>query len=708
MEADQENFEVTPFIASAPIAGVAPSATFGPNGLANTNNNNNESKHIPPLASSVFKTIDEGNSTPRFIRSTLNNVPITEDILNKTKIPFGVVITPFADVGPGEEPIHVVDHGAEGPVRCRRCKAYINCHVTFVDGGRSFICNLCGQSNEVTPEYFCNLDHNGTRLDIMHRPELRFGTVEFVATKDYCNRPPLPPAYIFVIDVSWQSVLSGVLGTVVQAVKSLLDTLPAAYAAENPAAASASAPVPKTRSPVKIGFITYDRSIHFHNLKPSISQPQMMVVSDVSDVFLPISPEGGLLVDAFDSRATIESFLNRLPQLFAHTKQTEPAVGPALQAAYLAAKDRGGKVLFFQTCLPTSDIPGKLVRRDDVKLLGTDKEMTIIAPNPDDQFYKKLGVEASAAGVSIDTFLLSTSYIDVATVSQVSSLTGGSVYHYPNFTATLDGERLFREIRYTVTRSTGFDAIMRLRSSNGIRAVDFFGNFHMRNTTDMELAGIDSDKAVGIQLRHDDMLSERQNVFLQLALLYTNVHGQRRIRILNLALKTCSQVADVFRNAEMDIILNFIAKQAERDVHKKSLKTVRDIFSDQCVAILTNYRKHCASNSSPGQLILPEALKLLPVYSNSLLKCDAFRGGASVPPDLRAATLHALSCMSVSNSIPFFYPRLICATDSAASAVAPGKLPKMVRVSYERLDDTQVYLCGEFRLQLYIYIYKNL
>ena len=31
-----------------------------------------------------------------------------------------------------------------GPARCRRCRAYINCHVNFCDGGRHWTCNLCG------------------------------------------------------------------------------------------------------------------------------------------------------------------------------------------------------------------------------------------------------------------------------------------------------------------------------------------------------------------------------------------------------------------------------------------------------------------------------------------------------------------------------------------------------------------------------------
>ena len=39
----------------------------------------------------------------------------------------------------------------------------------------------------VPPEYFCHLDHQGRRTDTFQRPELCFGTVEYVATTDYCK-----------------------------------------------------------------------------------------------------------------------------------------------------------------------------------------------------------------------------------------------------------------------------------------------------------------------------------------------------------------------------------------------------------------------------------------------------------------------------------------------------------------------------------------
>ena len=51
--------------------------------------------------------------------------------------------------------------------------------------------------------------------------------------------------------------------------------------------------------------------------------------------------------------------------------------------------------------------------------------------------------------------------------------------------------------------------------ASGIRAVDFFGAFYMSNTTDVELAGLDGDKTVTVEFKHDDRLNEESGALLQ-------------------------------------------------------------------------------------------------------------------------------------------------------------------------------------------------
>lgn len=52
-------------------------------------------------------------------------------------------------------------------------------------------------------------------------------------------------------------------------------------------------------------------------------------------------------------------------------------------------------------------------------------------------------------------------------------------------------------------------------ASTGFRATDFFGAVHMSNTTDVEMAAVDGGKAVTVELKHDDALSEEAGALLQ-------------------------------------------------------------------------------------------------------------------------------------------------------------------------------------------------
>ena len=96
--------------------------------------------------------------------------------------------------------------------------------------------------NEIPVEYFCNLDQDGRRRDLAERPELAFGTVEYVAPAEYMVRPPMPPVYFFLIDVTYAAVSSGMVAAVCRSIKESLDGLPG-------------------DERTMVGFMTYDRCV---------------------------------------------------------------------------------------------------------------------------------------------------------------------------------------------------------------------------------------------------------------------------------------------------------------------------------------------------------------------------------------------------------------------------------------------------------------
>ncbi|KAM3590025.1 uncharacterized protein V6R79_002079 [Siganus canaliculatus] len=630
---------------------------------------------VPPLVTTNFTVQDQGNASPRFMRCTTYSLPCTADLAKQCQVPLASIIKPLATLPQNETPLYVVDHGETGPIRCNRCKAYMCPYMQFIDGGRRFQCGFCNCVNEVPVFYFQHLDHMGRRVDFYERPELSLGSYEFVATMDYCknNKPPNPPAYIFMIDVSYSNIKSGLVKLICDELKTLLENLPREDGMEN--------------SAIKVGFVTYNKVLHFYNVKSALAQPQMMVVSDTAEMFVPLLD--GFLVNYQESRAVISNLLDQIPDMFADTGESETVFAPVIQAGVEAFKaaECSGKLFIFHSSMPTAEAPGKLKNRDDKKLVNTDKEKTLFQPQKG--VYEQLSKECVAQGCCVDLFLFPSQYVDLATMGDVPSHTGGSVYKYNNFQVETDGEHFLTDLRKDVQKSIGFDAIMRVRTSTGFRATDFFGAIYMSNTTDVEMAAVDCDKAVTVELKHDDTLSEESGALLQCALLYTTIGGQRRLRIHNQSLNCSSQLSELYKSCETDSLINFFSKTAYRAILNQPLKNVREILVNQTAHMLACYRKNCASPSAASQLILPDAMKVFPVYMNSLMKTAPLIGSTEVATDDRAHQRLSVMAMGVEDTQLLLYPRLIPLHNMDADSDA---LPAPVRCSEERLADSGMFL----------------
>lgn len=184
------------------------------------------------------------NPKPEVMCSTMNAVPTTSGLLNKMKLPLAMHIHPYKDLSIQECPvIHPTTI-----VRCRVCRAYINPFVMFIDS-RHWRCNLCFRPNTL-PEEFDYNPQTGKHGDRSQRMEIKRSSVEYIAPSEYMLRPPQPCVYLFLIDVSYTAVQSGVLAVACRCLLDCLGRLPG-------------------DARTMVGFVTYDSSLHFYNLSVS-------------------------------------------------------------------------------------------------------------------------------------------------------------------------------------------------------------------------------------------------------------------------------------------------------------------------------------------------------------------------------------------------------------------------------------------------------
>ncbi|KAJ3487805.1 hypothetical protein NLI96_g3293 [Meripilus lineatus] len=631
---------------------------------------------LPPNAS--ISPSPFANADPSYQRCTLNAIPNTNSLLNKSKIPLALVITPYRSLKEGDDQVPVVTDTVIA--RCRRCRTYINPYVQFIDGGNRWRCCMCSLSNEV-PQLFDWDQVRNQPGDRWARAELNHSVVEFVAPTEYMVRPPQPAVYIFLIDVSHTAIQSGMVATATRTILENLDR------------------IPDENSRTKVGIIAFDTSLYFFSLPAGGADSAMLVVSDIDDVFLPKPSD--LLVNLSESRASIESLLGRLSDMFQDNHTIGSALGPALQAGFQLMSPIGGKIMVLSSSLPSVGV-GALKNREDPKILGTAKESSLLqSATP---FYKTFAIECSRAQVSVDMFLFSSGYQDVATLAYLPHYTAGQTYFYPAFNAsrTEDAIKFAHEFGEVIAEPIMLEAVMRVRASKNLRMSSFHGNFFVRSTDLLAMPAVPQDLSYAIEVQIEDTITAPFVVF-QTAVLHTTCYGERRIRVITSAVPISSNLSDIFASADQVAIATLLANKAvERSITHK-LEDARDALFGKLVEILGAYKASmtAAGAGASAQLAISENLKMLPVLVLGLLKNVGIRQSSQIPPDLRAYAQALLTSLPSQLLIPYIYPTFYslhnmapeddlfqCGTVGDQGVIMPLPLP----LSSERLERHGLYL----------------
>ncbi|GAA6027153.1 hypothetical protein JCM8097_002435 [Rhodosporidiobolus ruineniae] len=628
--------------------------------------------NLPPNAS--FSQSPTRNADPSYQRMTLNAVPTTNTLLQKSKVPLALILTPYRSLKPGDPEVPVVSDTVIA--RCRRCRTYINPYVTFIEGGQRWKCCMCNLSNEVPQMFDWNQETNQP-ADRYARHELNSSVVEFVAPTEYMVRAPQPPIYVFVIDVSYAAVNSGMVATAARTLLESLDRLPNAD------------------DRTKIALIGVDSCLHFFTLQKDSPDPTMLVVGDLDDVFLPMPND--ILVNLAEAKSGIENILGRLNDMFQDSHNTGNALGAGLQAAYKLISHVGGKVICLSNSLPNMG-PGALKNREDSKILGTSKESTLLQAQTG--WYKTFAIECSRSQVSVDMWLFSSQYTDVATLSGLPRYTGGQTYYYPSFNAARseDALKFAHEFATVIADPICLEAVMRVRASRGVRMSAFHGNFFVRSTDLLSLPAVPMDQSYAIEIQIEDPISAPFVVF-QTAVLHTTSFGERRIRVVTLALPTTSSISELYASVDQVALATLLANKAVERSTQSKLEDARDAVKNKLVEILGTYKATMTSSGSGAspQLVTSDNMKFLPLLMLGLLKNTGLRHSTMIPSDVRAYAQALLTTLPSQLLIPYLHPVFYslhnmpteCGTISDEGQVV---LPHPLPLTSERLERHGLFL----------------
>eukprot|EP00742_Colponemidia_sp_Colp-10_P014715 GILJ01016746.1.p1 GENE.GILJ01016746.1~~GILJ01016746.1.p1 ORF type:complete len:1001 (-),score=183.60 GILJ01016746.1:186-2798(-) len=659
----------------------------------------NTSKGVPPYGVTNFTAIDDGNANPKFLRSTLTAQTDDAKLLTDTSLQMSLIVTPLSYCTQ-EEAIPLVT--GRPPVRCKRCRAYLSPNAsTFTSAGRKWSCLLCDMDNDVDDAFFANLEHTGRRRDYLEKPELCRGSVEYdvtnyeeYATKDKSGKAvaPKPLSHLFVIDVSCQSngAPNIILTDLIASLKISIDRMAALY--------------PMCR----VSFVTYATTVHFYNFS-NRNFPQL-IVADTANPFVPLPFTLQCWLQLGRDQDRIHRFLDSLLQISADISETECAIGAAAKVASLILDDGGGKVILTGSKLPTSGL-GVVKPREVHKFHGTAKEAELFKPI--DGFYPTMATDCAKQQISFDLILSPTEFIELATIGQLAHITGGSQNLFFNYNHKYDSHRLAAALEASLVQEAGYAGILRARCSKGLAVKGYHGHFWEQDPLDMDLAAVQCSSTMVVDIRQEAKIDPKSYSYYQVALLYTTRSGSRRVRVHTLKVPVCNSYVSLFRSVDLEACAFMYIKDAVQEALAKGTAAARAGITERIQKMLICYRKQCSTGSHSGQLLMPELLKLLPLYALALMKSDALVAGTTTPFDARVQGLFQLITMPSARVLPYLYPRFYAVhnlySHEKAGQIDPSSgsvlMPPIMQLTADTVLNYGVYLLQDQQAHLcYLWI----
>ena len=565
----------------------------------------------PPHSTTFYSVKETQNSSCRYIRPTLNSVPISQSLLNETNLLFGICVQPFAEIPDYEEKIPIVQTG-DDIFRCKQCKCYINnkYNISYSAQNKQVaICNLCQYENEL------DINRPGIKSEYLSSdfsscPELTKPTIDFIAPKNFKSSKLFVPHYLFMIDISEYSYQLNLPSYVINSIKTNLDSF---HNMENS----------------YIGFSLYDSKnlYYFYVEKDDV---RLTIMGDINDPFCPISLKK-LYLRINENKEKIElllekinNFIDEKNQNFQENKRIKPVstiTGVAIKSGVESLLENGGRLMIF-TPNPCNHGFGACAPRES---FNKEKEPQKSNPFfPQHEKFVEIGEKAANNRIVVDQFIFMSNTFDLSTFSIVSNLSGGQIefYNYstdPNVINSLY-EKLHYDLTRILTRPNYYDCKFMLRFTVGIDCVEILGPFNKKLGEAFQLGGCDPDYCYYYNMRLNEYFKNGQKTDIQLVVLFDDNYSNRYLRIFNYSFDMTSEVGNIFTNAEVDSVSKAMIYKEISLIYKTDFKNVRINLENKIINSFKYYRIKEKAGTPSNQLILPVSIRYLPLYVDSFLK----------------------------------------------------------------------------------------
>ena len=231
--------------------------------------------------------------------------------------------------------------------------------------------------------------------------------------------------------------------------------------------------------------------------------------------------------------------------------------------------------------------------------------------------------------------------------------------------------------------TAAFRCSVKVRASDGLRRGSIYANGVSDNPADLHFPEMGSNSAFSFSYSVEASLKEGSHIFVQCAIEYIGLSGEQRVRVMNIRLRVSRIVQSVFSSISFDAMFTSLCKfifsdpvQATSHIRKAE---------DALVVALALYKRTCAKETAKTQLVIPDALKALPVLLQAaVLKYPEVQKSLAVRKELSGFIMG----LPIEHTLRFFDPRLVKASEIIlASGIAPSE-----RLSLRVLDEEEIFV----------------
>ena len=608
---------------------------------------------------STFKNkYSKYNTSSDFIKTTYSILPRSTNLKKQIIFPFGLNISPLSNYS--EKTIPLLDYSESYDIpRCKnkKCEAYLNPFVEFMNSATEWKCNICKNINKVEDYYYSPADNHGKREDQETKAELNLGTYEFISYKESLLKEGLScnsHNYFFLIDISFNAVNSGFTQCVLESIKDCINNN-YFYEYEN--------------IEIKICLITYDEQINFHmininNEKDNSNISMLSINESTNNLFIPTNPNY-LLVNLKKYKnkliQVIENIQNFITSENYKSSKEATRFFDVLKICDLLSGKEGGKILIFNgTSISHLDLMNN--QSDNYNENKYRKYQAT-----DGGKIGKLGIILSLKGLSPNVFLASKTYTNNRTLHQLIINSNGNFFFYRNFTPESHYKNIFNQIRKTLQNQTVFEAGLKLTFSHKFMVKDYLTPTLLYNKNIIFFPNLDSEQSFSFLLemnynKDEDTIEEYtindEYTYLQASLFYKRGDGKKIIRVFNLCFPVSNNFNDIYDSINPELLGTIYTQKLVMDINR-SKKLAESVNKLEKVFFIGN--KAYFNNLNMIKKELSENMQIFALYFFGLLKNSLFNKndkGINNDDDLTNFYFSKIQRIKVEEILCFIYPRI--------------------------------------------------